>query len=284
MFQLTFDAPETRSFGSERLGQVYLDLKSVRNDVATLSRLPFDSFYERYSRGAWRSISILNRDGDSSNGEAYEFEGRGHWTSHAAELPYIKRLIEAEFFCDQLKSARIFCAENGGMIVPHRDYLEFKNGFTRLHVPLLTSELSISTEEDIAFHMCQGEVWYLNARMTHAAANYSSEPRYHLVLDFPHNLNPKSVIVNLRPPNKPISFVRRNPLPDNFQKILRNIGTLIITSSSVLRAFYLLCDYHFLCTSNATSVYDWLLMAAEKSNNSANIVIAGEIRKQFLGD
>jgi L-proline cis-4-hydroxylase len=283
IFQLTFEPPGTGSLSSERLGQVYLDSQSLRTDIASLSRLPFDSFYGHYSRGTWRSISILNRDGDSSNGEAYEFEGRGRWTSHAAELPYVKRLIEAEFYCEELKSARIFYTENGGMIVPHRDYLEFKNGFTRIHLPLLTNQLSISTEEEFAFHMCQGEIWYLNASRTHAAANYSTERRYHLVLDFPHNINPKSALVNLRPPSNPIYFIRRKSLPSSFPDVLAHFGASMISSSSVLRAFYLLCDYHFLCESNADNVYDWLLTAAESSHSGVNILTAKDIRKQFLG-
>jgi L-proline cis-4-hydroxylase len=273
----------TASLDSYPVARIFLDRQSLSRDTAQLDNLPFDRFYERYSRGEWRAISLMNRDGDASNGESFEFEGSGRWTTHAAAVPYLCHVVQSYFRTDDLKSVRIFCAMQGGMIVPHRDYLELPNGFIRLHAPLATTDLSISTENTCAFHMDVGEVWFLNARQTHAAANYAMDPRYHLVLDFSHRAHIASLLRNSYPHDQQVSMCLRNSRPSTFQSRLRSIGRIMSSNLSVRRILHLLCDYHFQFESDADEVYEWLMIAAQASNNPARVITAQEIRAQFLG-
>jgi hypothetical protein len=282
-FSLTSAKPDGAQLGSKRLWAIFLDEASLCADLASLPRSTFDNFYEKYSMGHWRSLSLMNRDGDASNGQSFEFEGRGRWTAAADQLPYLKRLIEAEFHTDELKSARIFCAEKGGRIVPHRDYMEFSNGFNRLHIPLATNDFCISTEEDISYHMCKSEIWFIDAKRTHAAANYGSLPRYHLVLDFTHRQPASDFIANHRPCTDPLMYCVRSEMPADFEERLRGIAQHMISVASVLRAFYVLCDNHFLYQSSGDDVFGWLLYAAQRSLSRENELAALEIKMDFLG-
>lgn len=283
-FELSEKPRTSTSLLSYPIAKIFLDSAPLSVDRHVLGQLPFDRFYERYSRGDWRSISLLNRDGDTFNGQLYEFEGPGRWTAYADRVPYIKRVVQTHFSQSDLKSVRVFCAVNGGMIVPHRDYLEFENGFVRLHLPIQTTHKSVSTEGSEAFHMEVGEVWFLNARRTHAAVNYAHLPRYHLVLDFSHEATVDRLILSGHHHDQVVRMCMRQSRPKNFLSILRAFGRSMISPSSVLRTFHLLCDYHFHFISDAGDPFDWLDVAAAASGNADRVEVARAIRSQFLGD
>ncbi|GAL10893.1 hypothetical protein JCM19233_1878 [Vibrio astriarenae] len=46
------------------------------------------------------------------------------------------------------------------MILPHKDYLEFEKGFTRVHVVLDIDETCFNSENDTVYQMKAGEVWF----------------------------------------------------------------------------------------------------------------------------
>lgn len=57
------------------------------------------------------------------------------------------------------------------------------NWVTRVHVPVLTNELSTVTTDEGTFHMQAGTAYRFNTRRNHAVANGGVSPRVHLVFD-----------------------------------------------------------------------------------------------------
>lgn len=83
-----------------------------------------------------------------------------------------------------MTSVRLLMLGPGAAIAEHRDHLlGFEDGEVRLHVPILTNpavEFFLSGSPVV---LGPGECWYLNLSLPHRAANRSSEPRVHLVID-----------------------------------------------------------------------------------------------------
>jgi hypothetical protein len=189
-----------RIFRSRPLGRIDLQ-EDLNTDLEKLGRLKFNVDYSEYA-SYWASLALFNRDGDPESSASREYRHAGRWTANAEEVPVIKQLIATVFKVEFMRSARVFVAQSGGIIRPHRDYLEFKDGFTRLHLVIQTNPLAMNGEGSIAYHMAQGSIWLLNARVVHWAANLSDTPRYHVVVDFPQDMEPEDC---LHPASLPIT-------------------------------------------------------------------------------
>jgi hypothetical protein len=123
-------APVTSLFRSRPLGRAELP-ERLTTDLEKLSELEFNIDYSEFAIGRWASLALFNRDGDAESSASHEYTGEGRWTAHADHLPAIKDLVTTVFKVKRMLSARIFVAQGGGMIRPHRDYLEFKDGERR---------------------------------------------------------------------------------------------------------------------------------------------------------
>jgi hypothetical protein len=153
-------------------------------DIGLLATLEFNKDYAEYAVGCWETLPLFNRDGDKASSRSFEYNFSGKWTAYSAILPAIVELIKDTFVENKLRSARIFSAKGEGLIRPHRDYLEFTEGFTRIHCVLQTNASAMNGERNKAFHMPAGSIWFLEGREPHWAVNFSGTPRYHLVCDF----------------------------------------------------------------------------------------------------
>ena len=142
---------------SRLLGEYSLPA-AIDADLTRLDGIPFNADYSDYAEGRWASLAIFNRYGDANSSASHEYEGPGQWTAHAAELPAIRAIALDLFDFDRARSARVFVAQKG-MIRQHRDYLEFDNGFRRLHLVLRTCPGAFNGEGGVAFHMTDGQVW-----------------------------------------------------------------------------------------------------------------------------
>jgi Aspartyl/Asparaginyl beta-hydroxylase len=89
----------------------------------------------------------------------------------------------AQFRCPVL-TARLLALAPGALIKEHSDLrLGWEDGEVRIHVPVLTSDGVEFFLDGAAVTMRAGEAWYLDLNLPHRAANRSSQPRVHLVVD-----------------------------------------------------------------------------------------------------
>ncbi len=134
--------------------------------------------------GFFKVYPLWNCKGNSIDGQYSNYEGMAHLTELGIQLSYLRKLIEDIFQLKYLKFARIFELRDGGFLLPHRDYLELKTGFTRIHLPLKTNLNSFNSNEIDVYHLRVGEIWLHNRNLVHSAINFSSESRLNLILDF----------------------------------------------------------------------------------------------------
>ncbi|MET0532772.1 MAG: aspartyl/asparaginyl beta-hydroxylase domain-containing protein, partial [Steroidobacter sp.] len=205
---------------SRQIGVVEFGV-DVAADIATLATMDLNPEYGQYSVNRWGSLALRNRDGDAGSSQSHEFSLPSKWTANAHRLPALKSLVETVFHLDEVRSARVFVANSQSGIRPHRDYLEFRNGFTRLHLVLETHAGSVNGEGTQAFHMPKGALVFLEGRELHWALNLSSEPRYHLVCDFDAQLTPEECVREQFVGEHCLPLVHRSALPEEVAELLK---------------------------------------------------------------
>ena len=159
----------------------------LERDIETI--LQFNDVKEEYSEyrfGTWKNYVLWNGSGDEKDTLFKGANGGAVQTGLGRPLKYITSIVEENFHTDKLKMVRADLLRDA-VLVPHRDYVEFKSDsqrLARLHIPIRTDLNSLHSESAEVFHMRQGEVWYLDVSSIHSACNLSDGPRLSLVLDF----------------------------------------------------------------------------------------------------
>src|SRR5215475_10201775 len=140
-------------------------IDAAAQDALTLEAHGYTSAYEEYSVGRWATAPLWSGPGGQASGEVREHDEPAAPIPAATALTGINDLIYRHFDVARLRCTRLFRASHGAIVLPHRDYLEHRKGFTRIHVPLITDAAQArNTEDHNCFHMRRGEVWYLDAR------------------------------------------------------------------------------------------------------------------------
>ncbi|ASG00184.1 hypothetical protein CEG15_08420 [Vibrio anguillarum] len=147
-----------------------------------------DIAYQEYAFGVWETLSIWNKEGTDGNAISKEYHGAAKKNTIGEKLTNINKLIEDNFDCSLIKSVRLLRSCKGGMILPHKDYLEFEKGFTRIHVVLDIDETCLNSENGIVYQMKAGEVWFLDGNMLHSATSVSQKGKLNLMIDFEPNI------------------------------------------------------------------------------------------------
>ena len=269
------------------LGRVDLDHARLDADLAAIQNLPLNSGYSDYSRGnpGWRNCVLANHSGDAND---HVFEGhnqRAVATEHLAGLPYIAELLDTVFNRDHVLWARLFICHDG-MLIPHRDYLDLpEDEFTRVHLALRRGPRSLHSEHDKVFRMREGEIWFVDGTVDHAASSFDGVPRTYLTCDFPAGIAFDELVPdpNIHGRRDVPDFVTRAPLPDDFHDQLRGLAQLTDTTG-VDDAIALLSRVHLMYDVDCGQVYDWLADAAAEVGNTAVATVARERRRYFLGD
>lgn len=102
------------------------------------------------------------------------------------QFPAIKNLLNK--LATNTTSVRFLKLGAGSSIKKHRDKeLSFENGLARVHFPIITNSAVAFYLEDEFIDMQEGDTWYINANLTHSAANNGNTHRIHLVMDLEVN-------------------------------------------------------------------------------------------------
>jgi Aspartyl/Asparaginyl beta-hydroxylase len=274
------------------LGKLCLDQGQLDDALGAIDDMSSNEAYSAYSLivdprkpGGWTQIVLGNWSGNASDGRSMEYDGHFLWTEEGAKVPFIRELIESNFHCKHLKSIRVFSAENA-MIVSHRDYMEFKKGFWRFHIPLRTNESCMNSEGALVYHMNVGGIYFLDGRVAHSGGNLASgESRVHLVLDFDPDISVSDLFMPLHPDQtwETMEWIARPVL--NESQIDRIVeGLAVIASSATYPAIMLAANMlPFVYQFDVSAVYDVIVEAAVRCGKPDLVARALADRTYFLG-
>lgn len=268
---------------ARRLGQVDLDSARLAVDLDAIARFPSPPTYSEYTFGTWISHVLANGSGDADDDIFREHTGPLRATALGRRVPYVMALVDEHFHPDGLMWARLFSVEDG-MLVSHRDFVEFERGYLRVHLPLQTDPTCLHSEESEVFHMRAGEVWALDATRVHAACSLSRFRRISLCLDFdPRRVPPGGVLRRpvddraLPPPHR----VERPPLAAAELAELHAISEWL-EPAWFRAALRTLDEVHFKRRVAAGTGYDWLIEIARCSRHPQLAELAGAFRRFCL--
>jgi len=270
--------------GSYPVGIIEFDEVLLKADNAIIAGFPINPAYSEYAYGKWGTRMVYNGSGNKDDGLSVEYQGHAQLTEYGQQLRYLPPLIGDLFEIEHLKSARIFSASDGGFIVPHRDYLEFKHGFRRLHIPLQTYDYCLNSEADIVYHMECGEIWFLDGTIPHSGGCFGPGQRLHLVLDFdpgvpmPDLFKDHSRFMSIR---EPTPIPRRLMTNEELQSLL-SLGS-VMTECNFQDFMYLVAKLHFDRHLSCASTYDLLAEIAVRSGHGRLVARALELKRYFLG-
>lgn len=280
--------PETPLRGtkmkSHPIGRVEFDSPRLQEALNTISGFQMNKAYSEYSRGDWTTCVLLNHTGNKEDGLSEEFEGHGVPTEYGLKVPYLLETINRLFKPEYLKSARIFSARNG-FIIPHRDYLEFEHGFTRIHLVLSTNDAAMNSEQQAVYRMRQGELWFLEGRATHSGGCFSGETRLHLVMDFAPDIRIQELFrepADYQPDLLPF-LIRRPSMSKQEWNSLLSLGS-ILSELNYDAIFEIVAKLHFEREVDCEATYDCMLEVASQSGNPRLIARAKSAKQYFLGD
>lgn len=270
---------------SHPIGRVEFDSPRLERDLRTVEAFQMSRAYSEFSVGEWATCVLINRTGNKDDGNSEEFEGHGVPTEYGRLVPYLSETMNRLFKTERLKSARIFSAKNG-FIRPHRDYVEFRKGFTRIHLVLKTNEGSMNSEQRVVYHMRQGELWFLDGRATHSGGSFTDERRLHLVMDF----DPDVAIADLfrnpadyQPGLLPL-LIRRRPISkQEWNALLSSLGS-VVTELNYNTVFELMAKLHFDRDLDCEITYDGMIDITLRSGNDRLVEKAKNAAEYFLGN
>jgi len=255
-------------------------------DALALEPHGYSSAYLEYSVGGWATAALWGNPADEEDEQVHEHDVPAQPVASARSLNGINDLILSYFDVSRLRCARLFRASNGAIILPHRDYLEHKDGFTRIHVPLITSTVEArNTEDSYCFHMRRGEIWYLEARRIHSGGVIGSALRVHLVLDFSHTTQPEEAVASsVKAAREPL-MINRPELPPNVVSSYQALAPFI-NAAAWQDLFHILARVHLRYNVDAADVYDWLEKIATVSGEDRNLLVRDVIRmkRYYISD
>jgi hypothetical protein len=269
---------------SRIIGKIDWEPTELTRTQSLIDRMPISPAYGDYASGKWGSVMLANKSGKKDDGLSVEYRGSARLTEYGREVPYLMKTIDEVFDLDFAKSVRIFLSGDGGQIFTHRDYMEFVKGFTRVHLPIRTSDGCMNSEGAWVYHMNVGEVCFLDGHLPHSAVAYTKKSRLHVVIDF----DPDVEFINLfrdkaayRVDTTP-TLIQRPLMSEEQRERLVALGS-ILTHENFRDVHGLLNRQHFHFDMNAADTYGLLMDVAMRSGDESLIGRADETRVLFLG-
>ncbi len=266
------------------LSQIELDKSKLEYDLNVLGKFKFSDPYGEFHFGRCVCCYLWNRDGNKDEPFLSNYIGNAQPTEYGKKLRYLADIVESNFNVEQLQFVRIAKLLPHSIIIPHRDYIELDNAFSRIHVPLKTDNNILFGDEHNVYNLKLGEVWYLDASNVHSIASFSSNERIHMILDFM--------------PSSNIELLFKNPLGNMIRESSYNVQIrpeLSQQEQEAIDFLYHLIDPHnykeilgilirkyFQKNMPLSSVYECLLKLAQKSGNASLIEEVEKFVAYFL--
>jgi hypothetical protein len=140
--------------------------------------------YNDYHSGGWWTLSLLNNT--SNPHDALIEDCVPQETSLLARMPVTKAFLQSLGL--KYMWVRLAKLEPNSFMWEHCDYQELQNVQRfRLHVPIITNPDSTLIINVAKVHLAAGYIWKLNPVHRHAAGNFGSEARIHILMDCYHD-------------------------------------------------------------------------------------------------
>jgi aspartyl/asparaginyl beta-hydroxylase len=154
-------------------------LQGMQREVLNIDE-GWSRVYSEYHSGGWWTLSLLNKTskpGDATIEDCVPVE-----TSLLARMPVTRAFLRNLGL--KYMWVRLAKLEPDAFMWEHRDYQELADVERfRLHVPIITNSQSMTIINYSKIHLDAGYIWKLNPIYRHAAGNFGSEPRVHLLID-----------------------------------------------------------------------------------------------------
>ncbi len=260
---------------SKIISRIELDDDRLSRDIEIIlgDQDASEQAYSEYVFGTWKNCVLRNSTGDQKDSLFQILRSSAIPTSLGVKCEYLNSIIEDTFRTNRLMMARVNTMQNG-LLIPHRDYVEFKQdgrNLIRLHLPLKTSFASLHSENEHVFHMKKGEVWILDVTNTHSACNTSDATRLSLVLDFCLAGDPVASLfrnsASYQPGITP-TIVEREPMDADFASGIASMKYLI-NKVNYRDVLMFLSRVHFYKQVDIGAFFDWLIdMCRENEDKS----------------
>ncbi|MFS0828665.1 aspartyl/asparaginyl beta-hydroxylase domain-containing protein [Pseudomonas phoenicis] len=272
---------------SEIIGTINIEHYQLGHDIERLRSIRKQpEEYDEFGQGHWKNISLYNATGEADD-TRYKNARRCLPTEHLRQCPAIAKLIQEQFEPTALRMVRARSLVDG-LVIPHRDFVELDTAVTyyRVFLALEDNAQAFHSDEQGVFQMRAGEVWYLDAGISHAAINFGLNSRTFLCLDFIYEqrFEPADIFKDRRSAHvqRHDIHIKRVPLqPLKEREIIAATATLIecFTFKDIVFA---LSKYHFIYDLPVASCYDWIISAAEQANNAPVLEKAKTLRRYLI--
>lgn len=235
---------------------VELDEDRLAKDLGVSESFRYSEAYSDYLIGGpWKNALLWARGGETGDGVIthYAHDQAATFTEHGIELPYLQELILGSVDTSRLNFVRL-ARISDTVIVPHRDFLELgeipehARSAHRLHIPLVTHDGCLFSEENTVYRMGRGELWFFDASRIHSVASFTDAERVHLIFDFVDTVD-AGPLVTLPDTNPQGGIpadrrVPRQPLPDARRAALLALAD-VLTMDTVDELFSIVIKHHF---------------------------------------
>jgi hypothetical protein len=277
---------------TQLVGQLDLDGDRVRADLDRAAAFRFSEAYSDYlAGGPWKSLMLWASGGDGGDGliTNYDHSKKSALTPFGEQLPYLREVVERNFHLENLNFARL--AEMCDSVTfPHRDLLELDDipaesrNAHRMHVPLVTNDGALFSEDNVVYRMSAGDVWFFDASREHGAAVLCPQTRTHLILDFTDAGAARDVVrFDLAPTGGiPADRVcRREPLSDRERDALLALAD-VIDLTNWRDIFGIVTKKHYRRDGGERFVWGTLLEIGRRSGDPAVLAKVQEQQRFFL--
>lgn len=266
------------------LGKINFVEESLEKEVKEILKLKFSQNYSDFSIGEWKTCILWNGTGFQEDSTLKEYKGKARPTELGKQLKYINYIIHNTFNHDCIRWVRIFLVRKG-LIIPHKDYLELKEGFIRVHIPLQTDLTCLHSEGDQVYHMRKGEIWFLDGNQPHSACSLADTTRISLCIDFKCGIPFEEIFKDPKEFNPSIDpyIIERPYIHKEYETALQSLSH-IIREDNFDEILSILAKVHFFKQVNALSMYNWLIDITQKSGNNYLIEKALKMKSFFIGE
>ena len=259
--------------GSRILGRIDLDPARLSAEIATIAGLDMETC-RGYSAGDWRKFNAWIRSDQKTSSAKVDL---------GPALPYLTSIIHRSFDDRLIDTVYFFVAENGGFLLPHRDWARSRPLHVRLHLPLQSDDECFNSEDDALFQMRVGEIWFLDAGRVHSAGCFSQGMRLHLVMDFAPDTSPEDLVADpaSRCFRSPRPLANRRKLGDEDLAAIYGLATLA-SERTFPRLANFLASLHYDREVHCAAVYGWLNEIARRTGNPRLVERAAELEARYI--
>lgn len=274
---------------------IALDEDRLAKDLEQSAAFRYSEAYSNYLIGGpWKSVVLWGAGGDSGTGvlSEYTYDQPAAFTEYGDQLPYLGELITNTVDLTRLQFVRLAVISDS-VIVPHRDYLELTDTAEgarwahRLHIPLITHENCLFSEDNVVYRMLPGEAWFFDAGQIHSVVSLSNATRIHLIFDFDDQSDGSALVKvgqqgrgNGIPVNRRVD---RPPLADFNRASLLRLADML-TMDNFREVFSIIIKTHFRWDGGENFAWDTMTGVARACKDPAVLPHTLEMLRYYTLD